>query len=180
MAGALVAVFPPDAHWKADPVTLCALATAILAWLASTLQGAGANNPHDVRLFEEFTNLVDDDERRFLDTQDFGTLFRRSSFDGIRTIYADWDGPRRDFTDKRLQRVWHPLRQQVNILTELIVASTMPATNSEFQTVMTSRDHEDGVSEHTRAEIKAMNEAACELVKRLDKFELRARQILRP
>ena len=179
MAGALVAVFPPTEDWTPDPAAIGTLVVAALAWLVSTLQGAAANHPHDIRLFSEFSRLIDDDQRRFLDTQDFGTLFRRTSIDGIRTIYADWDGPRYDFTDKRLQQLWRPLRHQISTLTELIVASTMPARNTDFQTVLTSRDHADDLSEHTRAEIKAMNDAASELVKRLDKFELCARQILR-
>lgn len=175
---ALVALLEPDTKWVPDLPAVGAFIVAALAWLVTNLKGAGTPHPHDIRLFQSIQNLISPDERRFLDSQDFGTLFRRNAWNGVRTIYADWEGPSFEFTDRSLKRSWGLVKEQIGIFSELVVGTTQPARNMDFQTVRTSRDV-GGLSDETRREADAMNAAASELVKRLDVFEIKARRVLR-
>jgi hypothetical protein len=172
------AVLGASKDWSPQWPAIAAFALAVLAWLTTNLKGVGAPHPHDVRLFQDFQNLVKPAERTFLDTQDFGALFRRDSWNGIRTIYSDWDGPRYAFTHARLQKSWSEVRKQIDVFCALVVATTQPARNMDFQTVRTARDLGE-LSAQTRQEAKAMNDAATELVRRLDAFEHKARRALK-
>jgi len=178
MLVAAAAALRPDENWTANWPAIGAFAVAALGWLVTNLKGAGTSHPHDTRLFAQIQNLITHDERNFLNTQDFGTLFRKDAWQGVRTVYSSWEGPRFIFTDRALQKSWNSVRAQIDVFSELVVSTTSPARNTDFQTVRTARD-EGGLSPETRREAQSMNEAAAELVRRLDTFEQKARRALR-
>ena len=178
MLVAAAAALRPDENWTASWPAIGAFAVTTLGWLVTNLKGAGTPHPHDTRLFAQVQNLITHDERNFLSNQDFGTLFRRDAWKGVRDVYSSWEGPRFTFTDRSLQKSWSSVIEQIGVFSELVVSTTSPARNPDFQTVRTARD-EGGLSSETRREAQAMNEAAAELVRRLDSFEQKARRTLR-
>ena len=179
MLGALAGLLSPDSHWTLDWKALAAFVVSFIAWAITTLRGAGKISKHDVDLFDRFRELVTDDERRFLDSHDFLAPFYRERCTGLRSVALDWNDPRHDFIDKRIQRAWVPLRDKLTELQGLIGVSTMPTDrNPEILTVKHARDRAGPLSEETRSEAAAMNAAASAIVVLLDKFEHLARRRL--
>ncbi|WP_292107107.1 hypothetical protein [Brevundimonas sp.] len=172
---ALAILLRPGLGWTPDWAALSAFVAAFGVWILSTLRAAvPKSHPSDVRLFGDIEATITHDERQFLRQHDFLNEFLPNRLAGSRRVYADWDGPRYNFLDKKLNTEWLKVRSLLSDFYFLIVRDTAPMRgNVDFQTVRTSRGEDVTHQEHQEA--KGLNTAASALAGALDRFEVIAR-----
>lgn len=181
MLAALAVLLQPDSAWTLDLEKGLLFVGAFVAWLVTTFMGANtAPYPHDVSLYREIDKLLNDDQRLLLSEADFLNSFMGSRTTGVREIRG-WNGGRRRFLDKSIAAKWKVLKSDIDAFTDLLISTTAPARgNPQLQTVLQVIEQERGnISEGTRAEAKALNDAATKLTASLDQFEQTAKRRLR-
>ena len=172
---ALALLLRPGPDWTPDLAALFAFFAALGVWLLSTLRAAVPKcHPSDVRLFGEIEATIAHDERQFLRQHDFLNEFLPRRLDGSRRIYVDWEGPRYNFLDKKLNKEWLKVRGLIDNFCLLFGRYTAPMRgNFEFQTVRTSRGED--ITDQEYQEAKELNTAASTLANAFDRFEVIAR-----
>lgn len=182
VAVALLPMLPPISTWKPDLTNLTMFATAVMAWLLTALKGPAAEpHPHDIALFRELMNLLDDDQRALLKEADFIICFKAVRTRGIKEIREIWHGGRYRFQDRLLASSWQDLKCKIDAFVDLMVEHTWQLRHmSGFLTVTTDIDQQLGRNgDETKANARALNDAAILLTEALDEFESKARRRLR-
>jgi len=124
-------------------------------------------------LFARFRKLFDDNVTYFLRTHDFGGSFSGHFFKVLDAISADWVGPRYQFEDPEMAKIWSELFVKNRQLLKMMAQYTTRVGNDWCQPHWV---HEDWHSEETNERVKLMNDLATELVELVDKLEAEARK----
>jgi len=173
--GAVVNGLGVDVSRPFDVEKAGVIAAAAAAWLFAELAGVGTPRPHDLALFARITDQFTPRLNEFLRNQDFWYSFPRVQTNGIREIDS-WEGSRHEFQDGALQKRWSPIREQIARFSSLIASKTAPdRLNLNNQTVHPSIGDREEPNEHTRSDIKTLNEASAKLIGDVDAFERFAR-----
>lgn len=170
--------------WPEEPRTVdleksIAVVVALAAWVASEMSGFATPKAGDVRLFQSFSESISDAERDYFRTHDMGNPISYQRISGMRAIVVDWIGPKYEFVDPRLQKLWSAAHSDMDAFFERFGIVTGVSNNPDFATVKTAEDILTGQSSAlTDRNAADLNALARSLSTKMDAFEREARRRL--
>lgn len=178
MAVAILVGLWPDHPREIDPVRLGAVITTIVAWLAAEIASGRKASDHDIALFRKIVETLPEGTVDFLRNHDFNNFYRADQQVGLFDI-ATWEGSRRQFLDRGLQKQWALLLADIRKFSDDLAAGTGPVAAGPLFSAHPTHGDKDNPEAWVVERIDKLNSAATSLGGKLDSFETFARGRLR-
>lgn len=178
MAVAILVGLWPDHAREIDPVRLGAVITTIAAWLAAEIASGRKPSDHDVALYNSIVEALPGGTVDFLRNHDFNDSYGVIQQAGLFDV-ATWEGSRRQFLDRGLQKRWAPLLADIKAFSRELATGSGPVGAGPLFSVHPDHGDRDHPEEWVAKTIDKLNKSATALSGRIDGFETFARGRLR-
>jgi hypothetical protein len=165
-------VIPETPLWVSFPLIAIGLGFFVLGRFLPDIVAKRAANSKDVALYRQFKKHITANALAFMREHNFRIPFNRDYLSPFQTIAYGWRGGRFTFVDPIVQKMLEPVVASAMKLDQMIDHYTYPCDgNAAWSTPLTREDEHGGITPATLGRIKEMNEAASDLVGKIDDFE---------